>query len=204
MQYTKITRKQAGVIYRAIKENKVVMESDLVGFMYDRADAHMSYNACDDAVEAHILNAVDAVFAQDLARAQECIDAAWGLYKAIHGLGKTEEEEEPEDDMTVTTEIPATMVEGEATATSGSWTPDDSTVDTLTVTEEECDHDLTCFVVTMVRDGETREQVIHPFSLCAVGPIRSDLDQGESPIGWDDGLGRMVCWENAAPVGGEE
>lgn len=86
----------------------------------------------------------------------------------------------------------------------GTWTLHDDTVDTLTVTEEECDHDLPCFVVTMVRDGETREQVIHPLGLCAVGPIRSDLDLGESPIGWDDGLGRMVHWDNATPVGGEE
>lgn len=87
---------------------------------------------------------------------------------------------------------------------AGTWTLHDDTVDALTVTETECDHDLPCFVVTMTRDGETREQVIHPFNLQAVAPIRSDLDQGESPIGWDDGLGRMVHWANATPVGGEE
>lgn len=77
----------------------------------------------------------------------------------------------------------------------------------ITVTMVPHDHDLPCFGVRMECDGEVRTQTVYPFDLDAVGPIIADLDSGVTPIGWDDGLGRVVCWDNATPEdpeGGEE
>lgn len=73
-----------------------------------------------------------------------------------------------------------------------------------TVTEMGNDHDLHCFGVRMERDGEVRTQTVFPRTIADMEGIIGDLDDGTSPIGWDDGLGRTVCWENAAPVGGDE
>lgn len=73
------------------------------------------------------------------------------------------------------------------------WTFEDCKVH-----EEEFDGDLHCFVVTMERDGEVRQQTIIPSDLDDMRRIRSALYRGESPLdGWEDGMGNEVCWENA-------
>lgn len=69
------------------------------------------------------------------------------------------------------------------------------------VHEEECDHDLHCFVVTMEKDGEVRTQTIIPSDRFSMETIRMDLNGGRSPLdGWEDGLGNLICWENGEEV----
>lgn len=90
MQYTRISKKQANVLYKNMKDGNITIKDDLVKFMYDRAEAHYSYNTLDDATEDYLLGAVDAVFKNDFSRAQECIDSAWTSYGSTHGLLETE------------------------------------------------------------------------------------------------------------------
>ena len=69
------------------------------------------------------------------------------------------------------------------------------------VHEEEFDHDLPCFVVTMEKNGHVRTQIIIPRELVDVKTIRRDLNAGRSPMdGWEDGMGYDICWENGEEV----
>lgn len=74
------------------------------------------------------------------------------------------------------------------------------------VNEEEFDHDLHCFVVTMERDGQTRTQTIIPQDLDDMEDIRNGLNDDRSPVweGWEDGMGNRVCWENGELFKGVE
>lgn len=193
MNYTKISRKQANVIYRNVKEGNIMMKDELVTFMYERADAHLSYNTLDDATETYLLGAVDAIFKNDFSKAQECIDSAWISFGSTHGLLETE---------TITTEDIAAPVEAEATCTSaGSENTTEWTFKGCKVHEEECDGDLHCFVVTMERDGEVRTQTAIPTSLQDMENARRNLNEGISPLdGWEDGMGNEICWENGEEV----
>lgn len=77
-----------------------------------------------------------------------------------------------------------------------------------TVYEVADDHDLHCFLVVTERDGEVRSQTVFPRSVAHQDRLVRDLDGGNSPLGvWEDGLGRLVHWDNATPEdpeGGEE
>lgn len=82
---TIITRRQAGVIYRNVKQGALSMSKKAVSAMYDVTDLDLrdySYvDAIADQVE-RLLLAVDAIFSGDLAAAQAEIDAYSALYAA--------------------------------------------------------------------------------------------------------------------------
>ena len=82
---TIITRKQAGVIYRNVKQGALSMSKKAVSAMYDVTDMdardYPTLDAIADEIE-RLLLAVDAIFAGDLAAAQGEIDAFAALYAA--------------------------------------------------------------------------------------------------------------------------
>ena len=82
---TIITRRQAGVIYRNVKQGAIVMSKSAVSAMYDVTDMdardYPTLDAIADEIE-RLLLAVDAIFAGDLAAAQGEIDAFAALYAA--------------------------------------------------------------------------------------------------------------------------
>ena len=82
---TIITRRQAGVIYRSVKQGSIVMSKSAVSAMYDVTDMdardYPTLDAIADEIE-RLLLAVDAIFAGDLAAAQGEIDAFAELYAA--------------------------------------------------------------------------------------------------------------------------
>ena len=80
--YSKFSRKQAGVLYGAIKRNEIVAPEGFTSMMYNRADAYMNHDAILDDVEARLREAVDAMFSRDLAKAQESVDGAWRVFSA--------------------------------------------------------------------------------------------------------------------------
>ena len=82
---TIITRRQAGVIYRSVKQGAIVMSKSAVSAMYDVTDMdardYPTLDAIADEIE-RLLLAVDAIFAGDLAAAQGELDAFAELYAA--------------------------------------------------------------------------------------------------------------------------
>ncbi len=82
---TIITRRQAGVIYRSVKQGSIVMSKSAVSAMYDVTDMdardYPTLDAIADEIE-RLLLAVDAIFAGDLAAAQGELDAFAELYAA--------------------------------------------------------------------------------------------------------------------------
>ena len=82
---TIITRRQAGVIYRNVKQGTIVMSKSAVSAMYDVTDMdardYPTLDAIADEIE-RLLLAVDAIFAGDLAAAQGELDAFAELYAA--------------------------------------------------------------------------------------------------------------------------
>lgn len=82
---TIITRRQAGVIYRNVKQGSIVMSKSAVSAMYDVTDMdardYPTLDAIADEIE-RLLLAVDAIFAGDLAAAQGELDAFAELYAA--------------------------------------------------------------------------------------------------------------------------
>ena len=82
---TIITRKQAGVIYRNVKQGALSMSKKAVSAMYDVTDLDLrDYSYVDpiaDQVE-RLLLAVDAIFSGDLAPAQAELDAYSAIYAA--------------------------------------------------------------------------------------------------------------------------
>lgn len=72
---TSFSRKQIGVIYRNAKEGNLHLEKWLVSRLYDMADFYgADYNGSVELEERYILAAIDAVFGDDLAKAQEKLD----------------------------------------------------------------------------------------------------------------------------------
>lgn len=86
MVFTNMTRKQANVLYRASKNNEIEMPKDLMSFAYNRADQMYSHDTVDDDVETELRAAIDRIFQNDVAGAQECINGAWLTYSAHHGI----------------------------------------------------------------------------------------------------------------------
>lgn len=82
---TIITRKQAGVIYRSVKQGALTMSKKAVSAMYDVTDFDVrDYDYVDpiaDQVE-RLLLVVDAIFAGDLSTAQAKLDAYSAIYAA--------------------------------------------------------------------------------------------------------------------------
>lgn len=69
------SRKQAGVVYRAIKEGKLEMSKDAVSLMYDLADEER-YDGS-DVIPTFINNIkamVECIFSGDMAEAQKIAD----------------------------------------------------------------------------------------------------------------------------------
>lgn len=67
--------------------------------------------------------------------------------------------------------------------------------DDCTVTEDEINN---CLTVWMEQDGEIRTQTVCPANNDDMAACIEDLDAGISPMGaWEDGVGRIVSWENA-------
>lgn len=72
------TRKQAGVIYAAVKRGDLKLEREAISELYDNADGIEIFNT-DDAERANdlhygIKNAIDAIFGNDYAFAQSMLD----------------------------------------------------------------------------------------------------------------------------------
>lgn len=75
--YSRFSRKQAGVIFRAYKESKVIMEKEQVNRMYAFADAMLCQEGFDQDVETHLGWAVDYIFNNDYENAQKAINRAF-------------------------------------------------------------------------------------------------------------------------------
>ena len=72
------TRKQMGVIYRAVKEGKLELEKRDISYLYDMADGIETNNTNElqkaDALYYGMRNAIDAIFAGDYEAAMASID----------------------------------------------------------------------------------------------------------------------------------
>lgn len=82
---TIITRRQAGVIYRNVKQGALSMSKKAVSAMYDVTDLDLSDYSYVDAIADQVerlLLAVDAIFSGDLAAAQAELDAYSAIYAA--------------------------------------------------------------------------------------------------------------------------
>ena len=85
MTRTIITRRQAGVIYRSVRQGAIRMSKAAVSAMYDVTDMDVrDYPTLDTIADeaARLLLAVDAIFAGDLEAAQGELDAFAELYAA--------------------------------------------------------------------------------------------------------------------------
>lgn len=72
------------------------------------------------------------------------------------------------------------------------------TFENCTVYEVDGDYDLHCFEVEIAKGNERRKQTIYPKDLNDMKAIQIVMDEGFSPLdGGEDGLGNLVCWENA-------
>ena len=74
-----ISRKQAGVIYRNVKQGNIEMSKDAIALMYEAVDSLDGYykgSVLGNAVEL-LLMAVDAIFANNFDGAQACINQAY-------------------------------------------------------------------------------------------------------------------------------
>lgn len=80
MAYSNFTRKQAGVIYRAIKEGKVTLSDAGIKMMYGQADAHINHDVVLDDVESYLRHAVDSLFNGNIEEAQKNVDDAMDVY----------------------------------------------------------------------------------------------------------------------------
>lgn len=77
-----------------------------------------------------------------------------------------------------------------------SWNFED-----CTVREVENDYDLKCFEVSWEDNGKRYTQTVCPGDLDDYEGCVMALDYGDSPRDcWEDGLGHMVCTENAKEV----
>ena len=69
MQFKTYTRKQAGVIYSAMKRGAIEVSQDVIGRMYDMAGSVEIFNTCQlEGIEkfaAGIKIAIDEIFADD-------------------------------------------------------------------------------------------------------------------------------------------
>lgn len=78
-----------------------------------------------------------------------------------------------------------------------TWTFDD-----CTVIEDESNN---CLEIHMERNGQVRTQIVNPADEEAMEACIADLEEGMSPVGaWEDGVGNLVCWENAEGEDEEE
>ena len=72
------SKKQAGVIYAAVKRGDVTMGKPAISIMYDMVGGVDVFNTSQldgiDRVKYAVKNAVDAIFAGDMELAQSCID----------------------------------------------------------------------------------------------------------------------------------
>lgn len=80
MAYSNFTRKQAGVIYRAIKEGKITLSDAGIKMMYGRADAYINHDVVLDDVESYLRYAVDGLFNGNVEEAQENVNHAMDVY----------------------------------------------------------------------------------------------------------------------------
>ena len=70
------TRKQAGVIYRAVKEGKIEMEKPAISKLYDWADDFgIDYNGSINRIMHEVHIAIDAIFEGDYEKAQAYVNA---------------------------------------------------------------------------------------------------------------------------------
>lgn len=73
------SRKQMGVVYRAMKEGRIAISKEDVSYLYDWADADFAVNNTNDSrrfdtMRYGMKNAVDAIFAGDYKAAQTSIE----------------------------------------------------------------------------------------------------------------------------------
>lgn len=72
------SKKQAGVVYAAVKRGDVIMSKTAISIMYDIVGGVDVFNTSQldgiDRVKYAVKNAVDAIFAGDMELAQSCVD----------------------------------------------------------------------------------------------------------------------------------
>lgn len=83
--YSRLSRKQAGVIYRNVKAGALVMTREQIGSMYDLADGRIIWNDRLAEYDDELVAAVDAVFSGNLSVAQEHIDRAVLVHARVYG-----------------------------------------------------------------------------------------------------------------------
>ena len=76
-----LTRKQAGVIFRAVKENKIEMTEEQINKMYKETEKENRYNLPESTIADRLQVAVMSIFDEDYENAQEQIRMAFDLPK---------------------------------------------------------------------------------------------------------------------------
>lgn len=76
-----LTRKQAGVIFRAVKENKIEMTEEQINKMYKETEKENRYNLPESTIADRLQVAVMSIFDEDYENAQEQIRMAFNLPK---------------------------------------------------------------------------------------------------------------------------
>lgn len=103
------SRKQAGVIYRAMKEGNLSIDSETVSYMYDLTDGGIDFNgSCNSDIQQFRL-AVDSIFDGDYDKAQEHVNRIMGISQ------ETDDEDEiGEDEESYTTSTGVTFIYSES------------------------------------------------------------------------------------------
>lgn len=76
VQMSRFSKKQAGVIYRAFKSGEIKMEQEDASRMYDLVNNgdQVDYNGEDNRAIQQLKLAIDAIFENDIEKAQKHID----------------------------------------------------------------------------------------------------------------------------------
>lgn len=81
MKTTFISRKQAGVIYKNVKQGTIKMSKSAISAMYDVAGVEVFNDVMTDMIE-RLLAAVDAIFSGNIEGAQAELDVFSAKYAA--------------------------------------------------------------------------------------------------------------------------
>lgn len=106
VQMNSFSRKQAGVIYRNLKEGNLEMSQDAVSRMYDLVNdgSGIDHNGSINSEIQDLRLAVDAIFADDFAKAQKMLDRFAGT-KTVETVEPVEEDDEDVETYTTTTGV---------------------------------------------------------------------------------------------------
>lgn len=69
-----ISKKQAGVIYRNWKQGNLTATKETMNLVYACAEYNVTTDSLFDELTYELRACIDAIFANDMAKAQECLD----------------------------------------------------------------------------------------------------------------------------------